>query len=65
MKIAVIDNKHNNKNSKLLCVICNEIQFKSKNKIYNLFEVGFENNTLCYINNLQNIIYSFFNLSSD
>jgi hypothetical protein len=61
----LIDNKHNNKNSKLLCVICNEIQFKSKNKVYNLFEVGFENNTLCYINNLQNIIYSFFNLSSD
>jgi hypothetical protein len=61
----LIDNKHNNKNSKLLCVICNEIQFKSKNKVYKLFEVGFENNTLCYINNLQNIIYSFFNLSSD
>jgi len=61
----LIDNKYNNKNSKLLCVICNEIQFKSKNKVYKLFEVGFENNTLCYINNLQNIIYSFFNLSSD
>ena len=61
----LIDNKHNNKNSKLLCVICNDIQIKSKNKIYKLFEIGFENNTLCYINNLQNIIYSFFNLSID
>ena len=56
------NNKHNNINSKLLCVVCNEIQFKSKkNKIYKLFEIGFENNTLCYLNNLQNIITSYFN----
>ena len=56
------NNKHNNENSKLLCVICNEIQFKSKkNKAYKLFETGFENNTLCYLNNLQNIITSYFN----
>lgn len=56
----IIDNKHNNENSKLLCVICNEIQFKSKNKAYKLFETGFANNTLCYLNNLQNIIVSYF-----
>ena len=56
------NNKHNNKNSKLLCVVCNEIQFKSrKNKAYKLFKTGFENNTLCYLNNLQNIITSYFN----
>lgn len=56
------NNKHNNENSKLLCVVCNEIQFKSKkNKTYKLFETGFENNTLCYLNNLQNIITSYFN----
>ena len=56
------NNKHNNVNSKLLCVVCNEIQFKSKkNKAYKLFETGFENNTLCYLNNLQNIITSYFN----
>jgi len=55
------NNKHNNKNSKLLCIICNEIQFTSKqNKAYKLFEIGFENNTLCYLNNLQNIITSYF-----
>lgn len=55
------NNKHNNENSKLLCVVCNEIQFKSKkNKAYNLFKTGFENNTLCYLNNLQNIITSYF-----
>tara|TARA_B110000261_G_scaffold163813_1_gene210915 strand:+ start:566 stop:1255 length:690 start_codon:yes stop_codon:yes gene_type:complete len=58
----LIDNKHNSENSKLLCVICNEIEFKSnKNKAYKLFETGFENNTLCYLNNLQNIITSYFN----
>ena len=57
------NNKHNNKNSKLLCVVCNEIQFKSKkNKAYKLFKTGFENNTLCYLNNLQNIINTYFNL---
>ena len=56
------NNKHNNENSKLLCVVCNEIQFKSKkNKAYKLFETGFENNTLCYLKNLQNIITSYFN----
>jgi len=57
------NNKHNNENSKLLCVVCNEIQFKSKkSKAYKLFETGFENNTLCYLNNLQNIITSYFNI---
>ena len=56
------NNKHNNINSKLLCVVCNEIQFKSKkNKAYKLFKIGFENNTLCYLNNLENIISSYFN----
>jgi len=55
------NNKPNNEKSKLLCVVCNEIQFKNKkNKAYKLFETGFENNTLCYLNNLQNIITSYF-----
>ena len=56
------NNKHNTENSKLLCVVCNEIQFKSKNKAYKLFEIGFEKDTLCYLNNLQNIITSYFGL---
>lgn len=55
-------NIHNNEKSKLLCVVCNEIQFKSnKNKAYKLFKTGFENDTLCYLKNLQNIIHSYFN----
>lgn len=43
------NNKHNTKDSKLLCVVCNEIQFKSKNKAYALFVTGFEKDTLCYL----------------
>ncbi len=57
----LIDNKHNTNNSKLLCVICNYIQFKSYNKKTKLFEVGFANDTLCYLNNMKNIINNFFN----
>lgn len=52
-----------NKQSKLVCVVCNLIQLKTtKNKAFELFKVGFENDTLCYLKNLQNIIYSYFNL---
>ena len=55
------NNKHNNEHSKLLCVVCNEIQFKSdKNKAFNLFTIGFQNNTLCYLNNLRKIIADYF-----
>lgn len=55
------NNEHNSDNCKLLCVVCNCIQFKSKNsKAYKLVKLGFENNTLCYLNNLQNIINSYF-----
>jgi len=54
---------HNNDKCKLLCVICNEIIFKStSNKIFKLFEIGFNNNTLCYIKNLTNIIMEFFDI---
>jgi len=57
----IVENVHNNEHSKLLCVVCNDIQFTSKkNKTYKLFEIGFRNNTLCYIKNLSNIISSYF-----
>jgi len=46
-------------NFKLLCVICNEIQFtKNKNKAYKLFKIGFENN-------IENIINLYFNIIKD
>jgi hypothetical protein len=57
----IYNNNYDNKHSKLLCVVCNEIQFSSsKNKAFSLFEKGFENNTICYLNNIGNIITSFF-----
>ena len=57
----LIDNKHNTGKSKLLCVICNKIKFVSDtNKAYKLFEVGFTNNTLCYIKNIESIINKYF-----
>jgi hypothetical protein len=58
----LINNKHNTEKSKLLCVICNKINFVSnKNKAYKLFDVGFTNNTLCYLKNIENIINNYFN----
>lgn len=57
----LIDNKNNTEKSKLLCVICNFIKFTSKkNKAFHLFDVGFRNNTLCYLNNLNRIILNYF-----
>lgn len=59
----LINNKHNTSNSKLICVVCNKTNVKSnKNKQYKLFDIGFTNNTLCYINNLKNIIEKYFEL---
>jgi len=58
----LIDNKYNTNTSKLLCVICNYIQFKTYNKKTYLFEIGFKNNTLTYLKNLGCIIKTFFNI---
>ena len=57
----LINNEINNENTKLLCVICNKKKITNENnKIYKLFETGFEKDTLCYIKNLENIIKTFF-----
>jgi predicted transcriptional regulator len=56
----LVDNKINTEKSKLLCVVCNNVKINNKNKIYTLFKTGFDNNTLCYIKNLSNIIKIFF-----
>jgi len=54
---------NNDKQTKLLCVISNDIILKSeKNKVFNLFKVGFMNDTLCYLNNLEYIIKSYYGL---
>lgn len=53
-------------NIKILCVVCNEIQFKSKaTKAYKLFKVGFLNNTLCYLNGLKKIIFDYFEIEQE
>lgn len=57
----IVNSEHNTQNSKLVCVVCTNIQFKSPNsKEYKLFEIGFQNNTICYLTNLQNIITSYY-----
>ena len=57
----LINNELNNENNKLLCVVCNKKKITNKNnKVYKLFKSGFEKDTLCYLNNLENIIKSFF-----
>ena len=62
----IIENKHNTENSKLLCVVCNKIKINSeKNKAYTLYKNGFDNDTLCYIKNLKNIIRTYFTLNID
>ena len=50
-------------NSKLLCVVCNFIEIKSdKNKVFRFFDVGFRNDTICYLNGLKRIIDEYFGL---
>jgi hypothetical protein len=57
----LMDNPHNTSNSKLLCVICNPVHFTSDtNKAFRLFDIGYRNNTLCYLKNLHNIIRTYF-----
>lgn len=57
--------QENTQKNKLLCVVCNEVTITSKrNKTYNLFNVGFTEDTLCYIKNIEPIIKKFFGLSN-
>ena len=53
----------NSDNIRLLCLIANPITITSdKNKTFQFFKKGFEQNTLCYLKNLKNIIEIFFNM---
>jgi len=46
---------------RLICVVANPITLTSeKNKSFKLFQKGFEQNSLCYLKNLKNIIELFF-----
>ncbi len=63
-------NYNNNDQVKLVCVVCNKIKITDrktkgeKNKKYKIFNIGFLNNTLCYIKGLETIIKEFFGLIS-
>lgn len=40
-----------------------KIKFSNnKNKAYKLFEIGYSNDTLCYIKNIKTIIDKYFNI---
>lgn len=53
--------KGGNDRCKIVCVVCNDIQFENSNtKAFKLFETGFSQNTICYLKNLGNIIVAFF-----
>ena len=55
--------KYNDDNKKLVCVVCNDVELRSKkNKVFSLVQTGFQNKTLCYINGLHSIIQTFFRL---
>lgn len=59
----IINNNANTHECKILCVVCNKIVIASnKNKVCKLFETGFINNTLCYINGLKKIIWNYFDI---
>jgi hypothetical protein len=62
----LVNNKHNTEKSKLLCVISKKIDLKSnKNKAYELFDIGFKNDTLCYVKNISIICKNFFGKFTD
>ena len=57
-----IQYNNNALNHKILCVVCNEISLKTtNNKIYTLFNKGFNDNSICYLNNLKHLILAYFN----
>jgi hypothetical protein len=51
----------NETNVKLICVVCNYIRLKSeKNKTFKIFERGYAQNSICYLNHLEHLIREFF-----
>lgn len=56
----LIDNKLNTKRTKILCVVCNDVTIKSKNKVYELLKIGIKNKTICYMTNLEKTITDYF-----
>lgn len=58
----ILNNKYNNTTIKLLCIICNKIKLNKENtKLHKIFSKGLIDKTICYLNDLNNIVNSFFN----
>ncbi len=61
-KYILDENKHT-EDQKTLCIVCNYIKLHSiKNKVYTLFNIGFEKDRLCYPRGLEDIIIKYFNI---
>ena len=61
----IFNEKLNSDKSKLLCVVCNDVDVTSKKtKLFKLLSHGFEHNRLCYISNLFLIIDNFFDIKT-
>jgi hypothetical protein len=57
----VLNFSDNSDKIRLLCVVANPIKLTSdKNKVFKIFQKGFQDNTLCYLKNLHKIIHMFF-----
>jgi hypothetical protein len=61
-KYILNEDLHKNKNIKIVSVVCKNYKLQSEvNKVYRIFQVGFEKSRLCYLGNLTNIINDYFN----
>jgi len=46
---------------KLVCVICNKVKINKKTKVFELFNIGFASDKLCYLSDVKLIILEFLN----
>ncbi len=62
-KYVLDDSKHNTENMKFVSVICKDKVIASKqNKMFKIFQVGFAEKRLCYINGIEEIMKDFFKI---
>lgn len=62
-KYILDESKHTDANVKNVSVICkNKVIASLHNKMFKIFEVGFKEKRLCYINGIHEIVKSFFGL---
>ena len=61
-KYIMNEELHKSKNVKIIHVVCNFVNVQTKNKTFNLFNVGIKKDRMCYINGLSSIIKDFLNI---